>query len=157
MILKKEWLGFILCWLLLLVLTTISHFHFRNQFHSRILDSQNEILASELNRIAEQIEFDLLERDITLLELGLTDLSSNQNEFLVKVIIQALSIPKVQEIFAYDTFWETHCFRYWNREAIRSQIFFSWKINQTPILGCIKRGVAVHIFENRLFRGVFHF
>ena len=104
MILKKEWLGFILCWLLLLVLTTISHFHFRNQFHSRILDSQNEILASELNRIAEQIEFDLLERDITLLELGLTDLSSNQNEFLVKVIIQALSIPKVQEIFAYDTF-----------------------------------------------------
>ena len=81
MILKKEWLGFILCWLLLLVLTTISHFHFRNQFHSRILYSQNEILASELNRIAEQIEFDLLERDITLLELGLTDLSSNQNEF----------------------------------------------------------------------------
>ena len=99
---RKEWFGFGLCLLLLFSLTTILLWHSRAEFHSQIIESQSKLLGSEIRSIAEKTELELLESDITFFDLGLIEMTSDRSELLEKIIIDALTIPKVLQIFAYE-------------------------------------------------------
>ena len=100
---KKEWFGFWLCIALLLFLTLVFSLHFRKEFHRQIIASEHGILNSELASLSEEIEFRLLERDLTLLELGFPEITSSRQELIEQLVLDVLTFPKVSQVYAYES------------------------------------------------------
>lgn len=99
---RKIWFGFWLCIALLILLTFFFSLYFRKEFHLRIIESEHTILNSELASLSEKIEFRLLERDLTLLELGFPEITSSRKELIEQLALDALTFPKVSQVFAYE-------------------------------------------------------
>ena len=95
--LRKEWIGFFLCLGVLLTLTIILSFQSRKQFHDQVITSTHELFLSELNSIAQDNSLRLLDRDLTLIDLGLPEISSGPGELLEEIIIDTLTLPTVTE------------------------------------------------------------
>ena len=102
MILRKEWIGFLLCLGVLFLLTLILSFQSRKQFHDQVMTSTHNLLSSELNSIAQDNSLRLLDRDLTLIDLGLPEISSDPEELLEEIIIDTLTLPTVTQAFAYS-------------------------------------------------------
>ena len=100
--LRKEWIGFFLCVGVLLTLTIILSFQSRKQFHDQVITSTHDLFLSELNSIAQDNSLRLLDRDLTLIDLGLPEISSGPGELLEEIIIDTLTLPTVTEAFAYS-------------------------------------------------------
>jgi signal transduction histidine kinase len=84
-------------------MTTALLLHSIREFHTQIIKSEHDMLDSELSRIAEEVEFKLLERDLTFFDLGLPEITSNREDLLEEVVIEAITIPKVIQVFAYES------------------------------------------------------
>ena len=100
--LRKEWIGFLLCLGVLFLLTILLSFQSRKQFHDQVITSTHNLLYSELNSIAQDNSLRLLDRDLTLFDLGLAEISSDSDELLEEIIIDTLTLPTVTEAFAYN-------------------------------------------------------
>ena len=100
--LRKEWIGFLLCLGVLFLLTLILSFQSRKQFHEQVMTSTHNLLSSELNSIAQDNSLRLLDRDLTLIDLGLPEISSDPEELLEEIIIDTLTLPTVTQAFAYS-------------------------------------------------------
>ena len=91
--LRKEWIGFLLCLGVLFLLTILLSFQSRKQFHDQVITSTHNLLYSELNSIAQDNSLRLLDRDLTLFDLGLPEISSDSDELLEEIIIDTLTLP----------------------------------------------------------------
>ena len=100
--LRKEWIGFLLCLGVFFLLTLILSFQSRKQFHDQVVTSTHNLLSSELNSIAQDNSLRLLDRDLTLIDLGLPEISSDPEELLEEIIIDTLTLPTVTQAFAYS-------------------------------------------------------
>ena len=100
--LRKEWIGFLLCLGVLFLLTILLSFQSRKQFHDQVTTSTHNLLYSELNSIAQDNSLRLLDRDLTLIDLGLPEISSNSDELLEEIIIDTLTLPTVTQALAYN-------------------------------------------------------
>ena len=103
MIKRKEWIGFWLCIILLTCLTSIFLLYFRKEFHHQIIESEYRILDSEIASLSEEIEFRLLDRDLKLIDLGLTKITSSRQELIEQLVIESLILPNVFQVLAYET------------------------------------------------------
>ena len=99
---RKEWIGFLLCLGVLFLLTILLSLQSRKQFHDQVITSTHNLLYSELNSIAQDNSLRLLDRDLTLFDLGLPEISSDSDELLEEIIIDTLTLPTVTEAFAYN-------------------------------------------------------
>ena len=99
---RKEWIGFLLCLGVFFLLTLILSFQSRKQFHDQVMTSTHNLLSSELNSIAQDNSLRLLDRDLTLIDLGLPEISSDPEELLEEIIIDTLTLPTVTQAFAYS-------------------------------------------------------
>lgn len=99
---RKEWIGFLLCLGVLFLLTLLIFFQSRKQFHDQVITSTHNLLYSELNSIAQDNSLRLLDRDLTLIDLGLPEISSDSDELLEEIIIDTLTLPKINQAFAYS-------------------------------------------------------
>ena len=99
---RKEWIGFLLCLGVLFLLTILLSLQSRKQFHDQVITSTHNLLYSELNSIAQDNSLRLLDRDLTLFDLGLAEISSDSDELLEEIIIDTLTLPTVTEAFAYN-------------------------------------------------------
>ena len=88
---QKEWIGFGLCLFILIALTLAGLLISKERLHNLILESEYEVLSTELSIITEDIEFKLLEKDITLFDLGYPEITSSREELLEAVIIETLT------------------------------------------------------------------
>ena len=100
--LRKEWIGFLLCLGVFFLLTLILSFQSRKQFHDQVMTSTHNLLSSELNSIAQDNSLRLLDRDLTLIDLGLPEISSDPEELLEEIIIDTLTLPTITQAFAYS-------------------------------------------------------
>ena len=66
------------------------------------MTSTHNLLSSELNSIAQDNSLRLLDRDLTLIDLGLPEISSDPEELLEEIIIDTLTLPTVTQAFAYS-------------------------------------------------------
>ena len=99
---RKEWIGFLLCLGVLFLLTILLSLQSRKQFHDQVITSTHNLLYSELNSIAQDNSLRLLDRDLTLIDLGLPEISSDPEELLEEIIIDTLTLPTVTQAFAYS-------------------------------------------------------
>jgi signal transduction histidine kinase len=99
---RKEWIGFVLCLGVLLILTIILSFMSRRQFHHQVITSVHKLMQSELYTITQDTSLRLLDRDLALFDLGLPEISSDSRELLKEIIIDTLTLPTVTEAFAYS-------------------------------------------------------
>ena len=60
------------------------------------------MINSELNSIAQDNSLKLLDRDLTLIELGLPEISSDYGELLEEILIDTLTLPTVTQAFAFN-------------------------------------------------------
>ena len=95
-----DWL--LLCLGVLFLLTILLSLQSRKQFHDQVITSTHNLLYSELNSIAQDNSLRLLDRDLTLFDLGLPEISSDSDELLEEIIIDTLTIPTVTQAFAYN-------------------------------------------------------
>lgn len=100
---RKEWLGFWLCLLLLIGLTLALLLQSRTEFRNQVVQSEVYLLTNEFEKMSEDLEFQFLDQDLGFLELGLPELVHQPNEFLEQLVIQILSIPRIIQVFAFDT------------------------------------------------------
>jgi signal transduction histidine kinase len=100
--LRKEWIGFLLCLGVLFLLTLILSFQSRKQFHDKVMTSTHNLLYPELNSFAQDNSLRLLDRDLTLIDLGVPEISSDPEELLEEIIIDTLTLPTVTQAFAYN-------------------------------------------------------
>ena len=99
---RKEWIGFLLCMGVLFLLTVLLSFQSRKQFHQQVIASMHNLLQSELDSIAQDTSLRLLDRDLALFDLGLPEVSSDQEELLEEIIIDTLTLPTVTQAYAYS-------------------------------------------------------
>ena len=100
---QKEWIGFGLCLFILIALTLAGLLISKERLYNLILESEYEVLSTELSIITEDIEFKLLEKDITLFDLGYPEITSFSRGASEAVIIETLTAPNVlTQAFAYD-------------------------------------------------------
>ena len=83
-------------------MTILLSFQSRKQFHDQIMTSTHNMINSELNSIAQDNSLKLLERDLTLIELGLPEISSDYGELLEEILIDTLTLPTVTQAFAFN-------------------------------------------------------
>ncbi len=83
-------------------MTILLSFQSRKQFHDQIMTSTHNMINSELNSIAQDNSLKLLERDLTLIELGLPEISSDYGELLEEILIDTLTLPTVTQVFAFN-------------------------------------------------------
>ena len=102
MTLRKEWLGFFLCVAVLFLLVLGLLLHSRNQFKEQVIESNYNLLSTELNELTDDISFKLLDRDLVLFDLDLPEVTSDWEQMLEEIILELLSFPMVSQAFAYD-------------------------------------------------------
>ena len=102
MTLRKEWLGFFLCVAVLFLLIFVLLLHSRNQFKEQVVESNYNLLSTELNELTDAISFKLLDRDLVLFDLDLPEVTSDWEQMLEEIILELLSFPMVSQAFAYD-------------------------------------------------------
>ena len=102
MTLRKEWLGFFLCVAVLFLLIFVLLLHSRNQFKEQVIESNYNLLSTELNELTDEISFKLLDRDLVLFDLDLPEVTSDWEQMLEEIILELLSFPMVSQAFAYD-------------------------------------------------------
>ena len=100
--LRKEWLGFFLCVAVLFLLVLSLLLHSRNQFKEQVIESNYNLLSTELNELTDDISFKLLDRDLVLFDLDLPEVTSDWEQMLEEIILELLSFPMVSQAFAYD-------------------------------------------------------
>tara|TARA_B100001093_G_scaffold505114_2_gene561951 strand:+ start:1189 stop:2511 length:1323 start_codon:yes stop_codon:yes gene_type:complete len=100
---RKEWLGFWLCLSLTAGLTTAMLFQSRSEFRNQVVESEVYLLQNEIQKITEVLEFEFLDQDLAFLDLGLPELIHKPNEFLEQIALQALAIPRIIQVFAFDS------------------------------------------------------
>jgi signal transduction histidine kinase len=100
---RKEWLGFALSLLVLFFLSTVLLLFSRKNFHLQAIESQDNLIRTELTTLVEENEYKLLERDITFLDLGVPEMAYNQEELLEYIALDVLTLPRVNQVHAYDT------------------------------------------------------
>ena len=79
-------------------MTILLSFQSRKQFHDQIMTSTHNMINSELNSIAQDNSLKLLDRDLTLIELGLPEISSDYGELLEEILIDTLTLPTVTKL-----------------------------------------------------------
>ena len=102
MSLRKEWQGFFLCLGVLFLFTCILLFHSRSQFQEQVIESNHNLLETELNILTDDIAFKLLDRDLVLFDLDLPEITSDRKQLLEEIVISLLTIPRVTQAFAYE-------------------------------------------------------
>ena len=100
---RKEWLGFFLCLLLTCALTVAILWNARTEFRRQVIQSELFLLKAEIKRMTEELEVTFMERDLTFLDLGMPDLVHNREELLEQFALEAISIPRISQLFLYDS------------------------------------------------------
>ena len=100
---RKEWLGFFLCLSLTCALTVAILWNARTEFRRQVIQSELFLLKAEIKRMTEELEVTFMERDLTFLDLGMPDLVHNREELLEQFALEAISIPRISQLFLYDS------------------------------------------------------
>ena len=96
------------------------------------MTSTHNLINSELNSIAQDNSLKLLDRDLTLIELGLPEISSDYGELLEEILIDTLTLPTVTQAFAYSEKGFPIKLDLGSQKNVNAKIFASRKYSNEP-------------------------
>ena len=96
------------------------------------MTSTHNLINSELNSIAQDNSLKLLDRDLTLIELGLPEISSDYGELLEEILIDTLTLPTVTQAFAYSEKGLPIKLELGSQKNVNAKIFASRKYSNEP-------------------------